>query len=174
LRNAYPKAEVVQTHYLIEDEVLVRQKARQKVRGTEGGAIGIVWLPDGTIPLVERSRAHPGWALPGGTVERGEAFVDAFRREVLEEVDVRLGAVSLLCLELRLLSSAEGNSHQTNVATFVANALAGEKWRQTERATDEGLIVRAFRPEAIPHQLIFNDGELLRQVISSGRGNRAA
>lgn len=47
----------------------------------------VVTDPDGRLLLVLRGR-EPGaglWSIPGGKVEAGESYVEAVRREVLEE-----------------------------------------------------------------------------------------
>ena len=43
---------------------------------------------EGEILLVRLSYAHKTWALPGGGVKRGEQFIDAARRETLEETGI--------------------------------------------------------------------------------------
>jgi 8-oxo-dGTP pyrophosphatase MutT (NUDIX family) len=67
-------------------------------------AVGVVLIADdvGRACFVltrraENLRRHSGqWALPGGRLDQGEAAVDAARREVFEEVGVRLSADSVL------------------------------------------------------------------------------
>jgi 8-oxo-dGTP diphosphatase len=53
------------------------------------GAVLALRRPEGTILLVQQ-RHTPGWALPGGLLQRGESAADAVVREVAEEVDLRL------------------------------------------------------------------------------------
>ncbi len=47
-------------------------------------------LVDGDKVLMVRHTYVPGWQFPGGGVDPGEAAVDAFRREVLEETGFRV------------------------------------------------------------------------------------
>jgi len=48
---------------------------------------------DGKILLVKLSYAHKGWTIPGGGVDRGETYEEAVRREVLEEVGIKLNGL---------------------------------------------------------------------------------
>lgn len=53
------------------------------------GAVLALIRPDGKLLLVEQ-RASPGWALPGGLLDRGEGPVDGVVREVREELGLIL------------------------------------------------------------------------------------
>jgi 8-oxo-dGTP diphosphatase len=52
----------------------------------------IITLADGRIVLIERKNPPPGWAIPGGFVDRGESVEAAAVREAKEEtgLDVKL------------------------------------------------------------------------------------
>ena len=53
------------------------------------GAICHIERADGSVLLVRQAYRH-SWGIPGGLLSRGEAPADAARREVLEEVGLRI------------------------------------------------------------------------------------
>lgn len=59
------------------------------------GASVVLTRPDGRVLLMERADTG-GWGLPGGFMEPGESMEDTARREVFEELGVRIGKLTLL------------------------------------------------------------------------------
>ncbi len=58
-------------------------------------AVGVVLNADACILLSKRhADSHQGglWEFPGGKVEPGETVVEALRRELYEELGIRIGA----------------------------------------------------------------------------------
>ena len=56
------------------------------------GAICMIERPDGAVLLVRQSY-RKSWGVPGGLLKRGETPEDAARREVYEEVGLRIDLV---------------------------------------------------------------------------------
>lgn len=50
----------------------------------------------GRVLVIERRNPPPGWALPGGFVDRGEPVEQAARREALEETNLEVRLEALL------------------------------------------------------------------------------
>jgi ADP-ribose pyrophosphatase YjhB (NUDIX family) len=64
------------------------------------GAVGVVFNSTGQILLVEHVfRPNYNWGLPGGWVERGENPASAVRRELEEELGLKIEVKSLLACE---------------------------------------------------------------------------
>lgn len=62
--------------------------------GTNHGAAGLCFTPDGGIVLISQDGAR--WSLPGGRPESGETWEQILRREVLEETCTKVTAARLL------------------------------------------------------------------------------
>ena len=80
-------------------------------RSREGGpdrpvvdvAVGILIKTDGSFLLTSRpaGKVYEGyWEFPGGKLEAGETVEDALRRELLEELGIRVEAAQLWQVEL--------------------------------------------------------------------------
>jgi 8-oxo-dGTP pyrophosphatase MutT (NUDIX family) len=58
------------------------------------GAVAVLRRSDGRIAFVEQ-RHSPGWALPGGLMDRGETPSQCLVRELMEELGVALDPATL-------------------------------------------------------------------------------
>lgn len=70
--------------------------SRREPRSGCGAAV----LRDGALYLVQRVKQPEAgcWGLPGGKVDWGEPVETAIRRELEEELGIRAGAITLLCV----------------------------------------------------------------------------
>ncbi|MFN3583261.1 NUDIX domain-containing protein [Phenylobacterium sp.] len=86
---------------------------------------GVAVLRDGELLLIRRARAPEAgcWSLPGGKVELWEGTEGAARREIAEELGIKLGALELLCVVD--LFVREERAHWVSPA-FLATAFEGE------------------------------------------------
>lgn len=69
-----------------------RQIVRTAAPSFTVGAICVIHRDDGAQLLV-RQAYRDGWGLPGGLIKRGETTADCARREVYEEVSLRIDVV---------------------------------------------------------------------------------
>ena len=60
-------------------------------------ARGIITDREGRVLLVKHA-SHKPWTLPGGHVEEGETFQEAFIREAREELDITVELVGLVTI----------------------------------------------------------------------------
>jgi 8-oxo-dGTP pyrophosphatase MutT (NUDIX family) len=99
------------------------------------------------------SRHMPGlYCLPGGWIEEGEAMLDAGRREIMEELGCRLGAMKAVGVADNIRPD-EG--HHTISALMVAMLLDGEAPvnREPDKA-DELFALPFSRWDSMPRPLV--------------------
>jgi len=156
---AYPAAQTTEVVQVLSQDDFDRQ--RTKAHGTRGGAIGILAAPSGELVLVRRTGLYRGWALPGGTVEHGEAFVVAFRREIEEEIGVHVTSVTLLLAETKELVSPTGETAMFLLTVFGARIRELQLPPPTAEALREGLEAALFRPDQLPESMILGDRQKL-------------
>lgn len=171
LLTDYPDAEHHDVVQALDTSQFSAQKHKHLSRGTEGGAIGVVWLASGELVLSRRTVLHPGWALIGGTVERGEGFDEAFIREVKEETALDVTVNRLVTVEHKVFVSPAGEKLPMLLAVFEAMALPAQRPHLTVDAIREGLEIEVFSPGRLPAQMALQDRAKL-QLITAQRGER--
>ena len=108
--------------------------------------------PGHPVVLIERRNPPPGWALPGGFVDRGEALEQAAVREAREETSLDVSLKFLLgCYS----DPARDPRGHTVSAVYVAEATG------TPRAADDARAVRCIRPDQPPEDLAFDHALIL-------------
>ena len=72
-------------------------------------AVGGIIFHEDTVLLVRRNRepAMGQWSLPGGAVELGERLEEALKREIHEEVSIKIGIGGLVRLLDRVVHDEE-------------------------------------------------------------------
>ena len=124
--------------------------------------VDIIIERQGGIVLIERRNPPPGWALPGGFIDRGESAEDAAVREAREETGLTL--VDLRQFHVYSDPARDPRLH-TITTVFVARG-SGEL-----SAGDDAADARVFDPAGLPGQVAFDHREIITDYIS-GRWDR--
>lgn len=159
LLQKYPKAQVISIEQHLKETDFIHQKSKQYEYPIEGGAIGIITTTDNSIILTKRTRPHSGWALPGGRVELGEIFEDAFVREVKEECGVDIVVNDLIMVEDKEFISPSQETIQFWLAVFSSSVVSNQQPYQTTEARQEGLEVGIFTVTDLPSDMVLQDRE---------------
>lgn len=165
LLKKYPTSPVVIVKQVLNERDFEQQKSKQLEYHIEGGAIGIVTTADNKVVLTRRTKPHSGWALPGGRVEQGEMFDNAFIREVKEECGVDIEVSSLIVIENKEFISPKQESIQFWLAVFKATTISNNLPYQTEDAIKEGLEIGLFMAQDLPVEMILQDREKLMKHL---------
>ena len=129
------------------------------------GVRGAVFDADGRILLVRHSYV-PGWYMPGGAVEPGEALHDALGRELIEESGVALTAPARL---FGMYFNAKA-SRRDHVALYVCR-----EWEQAQppprnmEIVDSGFFTRGALPEGTTESTRRRLAEIAGEMEASGR-----
>lgn len=98
------------------------------------GAVAVLRREDGHIALVEQ-RHSPGWALPGGLLNRGETAAHALVRELVEELGIVLDPLALPVPH----ASVDPHARRVDVVYFVDLDGAGPPLRSVDDVEVTGL-----------------------------------
>ena len=110
---------------------------------------------DGSRVLVQDkvSGDWPGTTFPGGHVEKGESFVDAVIREVLEETGLSIASPRLA--GIKNWSNDDGSRYM--VLLYKTNLFTGEL-----KSSDEGEVYWMEMAELLDMKLAYDMHELLK------------
>ena len=126
----------------------------------------ILFNREGELLLLQRDNiptiGYPDhWTIAGGGIEEGEAPEEAALREVHEEIDVRLAAVSLF----RLYNISD--EHREKPVPYYVYWSRLDR-RLSELTLGEGQAMRFFRPEELtPLRIIPHEAEILQEFLDS-------
>jgi 8-oxo-dGTP diphosphatase len=113
--------------------------------------VDIIIEIDGGVVLIERKHAPPGWALPGGFVDRGESLAQAAVREAREETSLDV----TLTEQLFAYSDPRRDPRGPTVSVVYLGRATG-----TPRAADDAQDVRIYALDKLP-SLAFDHGQIL-------------
>ncbi len=122
----------------------------------------IIRYRDGIV-LIERKNPPPGWALPGGFVDRGESVEDAAIREAKEETSLDV----MLLEQFHVYSRPDRDPRFHTVSVvFIARGEGILKGR------DDARRAAVFSGEALPPTIAFDHREILHDYFAYVREGR--
>ncbi len=110
------------------------------------------------VLLVKRRFPPPGWALPGGFVDKGETVEQAVIREVEEETSLSLRDVK----QFRVYSEPSRDQRH-HVVSVVFTGESGDR----PSAGDDAAEARFFSLNALPEPLAFDHAEILNDYATA-------
>jgi 8-oxo-dGTP diphosphatase len=123
----------------------------------------IIEMEPRKVVLVRRRYPPPGWALPGGFVDRGESAEMAAAREAREETGLEVRDLR----QFRLYSDPERDPRgHTASMVFTARA-AGEPV-----GGDDAAEARVFPIDALPDEIAFDHRAVIADYAASSGGSR--
>ena len=121
--------------------------------------VDVILERDGKVVLIRRKNPPPGWALPGGFVDRGETLAAAARREAKEETGLDVELLELF----HCYSDPRRDPRQHTVSTVFLGRSDG-----TPSAGDDAGELDLFPLDALP-ELAFDH----RTILDDYRAYRA-
>ena len=112
-------------------------------------ACGVIIENDRNEILLQKRKDNGCWGLPGGSMEIGEKFVEAAKRELFEEAGIEVGELELFGIysgEDRIITYPNGDVCCVTSIVFKAKSYSGE----IQNHTDEALEHRFFCRENLP------------------------
>ena len=101
----------------------MREYPRQPVVG-----VGAVIIKDGKILLVKRGNEpnRDMWSIPGGIVKVGEGLIEALKREVEEEVGLKIDVGDVACVSEEIIEENGKIRFHYVIIDFFAEVVGGE------------------------------------------------
>ncbi|MDE5908339.1 MAG: NUDIX domain-containing protein [Lachnospiraceae bacterium] len=102
--------------------------------------------------LLQKRRDNGAWALLGGSMEIGEKFIEAVKREVFEEAEIEIEELTLFGIysgEDRIITYPNGDICCGTGIIFKTTAYSGEIQNNTEEALEHRFFDKTNLPDNI-------------------------
>ncbi len=107
---------------------------------------GLIVAPDGDILLVRSKKWHDLYSLPGGKVEGGESREEAFKREILEETDLKVRNLRFAIVQDCIFSAEFWRKRHFVMNDFIAD-LDPSCSKEGVRLNDEAYMYEWVSPQ---------------------------
>ena len=138
---------------------VVKEAARHLLRRPVVGVAAAATCPDGRWVLIQRPSGL--WALPGGTLEWGEALITGLHRELMEEAGVEILSVNGL-VGVYSDPASDKRFHAVTIVVRTEVSLP----RQPPKNPIEIRGVKLFSQTEIPNPLAYGMTDMLADAIS--------
>ena len=131
-------------------------------------ACGVIIENDRGEILLQKRRNNGRWGILGGSMELGEKFTEAARREVYEEAGIEVGELELFGIysgEDRIITYPNGDICCVTSIVFKARVYSGE----IQNNTDEAMEHCFFAKENIPDNINEFDKRYISDWIRGGK-----
>lgn len=131
-----------------------------------GTSCGVIIENDKGEILLQKRRDNSCWAILGGSMEIGEKFTEAARREVFEEAGIKIGKLELFGIysgEDRIIIYPNGDICYGVGVVFKTTVYSGIILNDT----DEALEHRFFGRESIPGNLNYPDKRIIMDWVTA-------
>jgi len=109
------------------------------------------------IVLIERRNPPPGWALPGGFIDRGESAESAAVREAAEETGLALSDLR----QFHVYSDPDRDPRLHTITTVFVASGSGRL-----EASDDAVNARVVDPTRLPEEVAFDHREIIADYVA--------